>query len=222
MSATTCHHGQTIREKEIIHVPMEKLNWPKKVDGCFSTEILRWLASEDLSPAAIEAVARESRVHVIPQSRATNGAYLVVGGFFDFVLLMKAGWGGKVTCIFDPSIKAKDIRKLLYMDICNDFFCFKAGPVATAAKAALLIELLELGEKAGEPSCLNLSARHLATGTHLLKKIVGFDPRSYRRVNKKGMDPEVRTRIETILGMSSDNISASQKTTIGADNESAE
>jgi len=222
MSATTYHHSQTISEKEIIYVSMEKLNWPKKVDDCFSTEILRWLASEDLSPAAIEAVAKESRIHIIPQSRSKKEAYLVVGGFFHFILLAQAGWGEKVECILDQSINANNVLRLFYMDICDDLFCFKAGPVATAAKTALLIELLELGEKAGEPSCLNLSARHLATGTHLLKKIVGFDPRSYRRVNKKGMDPEVRTQIETILGMSSDNISASQKTTIGADNESVE
>ena len=190
-------------DKKIIEVELQKLEWPKDIKAKFPVDIFFWLIGDDLSPAAIEAVAKDARVHVIPKPRARKEAYLVVGGFLYYCLLLKAGWEENIECILDHSIGSGDLGKLVYKDVCLDFYCCKGGPLATAAKAAILTELILMGEKVRTPSFFNISSRYFTSGNNIMKELVGFDSRSFRQANKKWMDKTIQSKIEAILHISS-------------------
>jgi len=201
-----CDNNQT---KKVISVDIAKLSWPKEIDKCFPVELIQWLISEGLSPAVIEAAAKTARIRVTHKPRTKKEAYLVVGGICDFVLLVNAGWSEKVDCILDHSVKAHDVQRLLYMDVCNDLFRCKSGAVANTAKAVVLIELMKLRDQTGTPSYFNLVGRHLK-GNNLLKQIAGYDSRAYQRADKKGMNQKLRAEIEAILDISSGNTSENE------------
>jgi len=191
---------QVSSSKEIISVTMDKLSLPSEMIEHLPMDILTWLLSDDLAPAAIETAAA-ARIHIIPKPRTKKNVYWVVGGVYSYLLLLKVGWSQKVECVLDHTIDFHDLPDFLYRDICYGGHIRKAGPLANAAKAAILIRLLELGEHAGSPSCFKLSSRHLSNGNSLLKELVGFDPRSFKRADKKGMAPNIKSQIESILGL---------------------
>jgi len=194
---------QVSSTKEIISITMDQLNWPSEIIEHLPMDILIWLLSDDLAPSATE-VAAAARIHIIPKPRTKKNVYLVVGGVYSYLLLLKTGWSQKVECVLDHTIDFHDLPDFLYRDICYGGHIGKAGPLANAAKAAILIRLLELGEHAGSPSCFKLSSRHLSNGNSLLKELVGFDPRSFKRADKKGMDPSIQSQIEGILKLKVD------------------
>jgi len=184
--------------QKIVAVTLDQLMWPFEVNELFPVEIINWLVSDDLSDAVLD-IAANMRIHIIPKPRTKKTIYLVVGGFIPFLLLNKAQWNGPIRCVLDESIAPNDLLKHFYLDVSLGVFPLKAGPVGTAAKAAVFVKLLELGERNSAPSCFKLMARHLSNGKTLLNQLVGFDPRSYRRSDKTGVDTDLLSQIEEIL-----------------------
>lgn len=201
--------------KKVIRVDFDKLNWPDEINNQFPIEVAMWLISDDLTHA-VAVTAASARVHVISKPRSKKEAYLVTGGFIPYLVLMKFGWASKVECVLDDSISHDDLPRLFYNDVCNYLFSLKAGPVATAAKAAIFIKLLELGENAGAPSCFRLSFRHL-NSRNLLKELVGFDPRSLKRAKVDKIEDEIVSQIEAILQMKASSRCSDGESTGGVD-----
>jgi len=184
---------------ETITLEMSKISWPIEiVNNDFPLDVLKWLVSDDLSDAAI-AFAANKKVHITMKTRKQKDGYLVSGGFISFLMLMKMGWSASVECILDKNIDEKELAKIFCSDISHSIFSLKGGSLACAAKAALLKRLFEIGEQTGIPPCFKIAPKHLVNSNELLKEFVGYDSRSYKKVIKKGIEPEDLSSIESIL-----------------------
>jgi len=186
--------------KQIISVNLNQLNWPSKINDQFPTEILHWLISDDLSISGVE-IAANLRIHVMKKPGSRKAQYQITGGFISFLLLLKANWDKEIECVLDNTVVKDDLSKLFYQDVCNSVFHLKSGSIATAGKAALFIELLKFGERIEAQSCFKLCLSHVVKVKGLLKLLVGFDSRSYKRTAKNDVDPALLRKIEAILNI---------------------
>lgn len=186
--------------REIISLKLSQLHWPSECNDKLPLNLLCWLISPDLSGAAAAHAARRY-IHVVAKPRTKKDDFVVIGGVMPYFILLNSAWSGDIQCILVSDCLPKDFERRICNDLSISLFGLKGGALAIAAKAALFVRLLELGEAINAPSSFKLSARHFGNGKGLLKEIIGFDFRSYKRADKTGMAPEIIEQIESILGL---------------------
>ncbi|RMH47498.1 MAG: hypothetical protein D6694_01870 [Gammaproteobacteria bacterium] len=193
---------ETPSGRRCIVLSMNQLCWSNEINKAFPLELLTWLISDSLSPAAI-TFAANARIHVIrkPQSRKGKDSYLVSGGFLYYLILLKAGWTKEVECILDQTGVAKNIPAHFYADTCLTVFSQKFGPAATGVRAAVFTRLLDLGESTAAPCCFKLLSRHFRKGGNLLREFVGFSSRGFKGLDVQRMPKEIRRQVIEIIGL---------------------
>lgn len=186
---------------EIVTVQLQQLEWPDVLNDCFPHEILTWLIMESLSSHTLETAARK-RIHVMAKPRTRTDNYWVAGGFLAYLHLLGMGWDKDIECVIDRGADSKKIIQYFSNDIHLSLFSTRGGSISAAAKAAVLIALNKLASDNQYPMGVlapygMLKKRNQA----LLKELVGFDARSYRRASKEDIPPKVLGTIESILGL---------------------
>lgn len=192
---------------QIISVRLNQLEWPDILGEQIAVELLSWIVTEDFSVSVL-ATAAKRRIHVVPKPKTRKSkTYIVVGGVISYLMLLKTGWDGNITCVLDSDHSCSDTQSFqddLYLGLC----AIKAGPVSNAAKAVLLQNILDMGEAAKCTSGISLSSRHLNGSTDVLKLLTGYDSRAFKRSGKEDIPEEVLSSIMMGLGIDQSNSNA--------------
>ncbi|NWF36166.1 hypothetical protein [Mariprofundus sp. KV] len=195
--------------EQVVSVQLHQLAWPEGLSQQVPLELLEWIIFEDFS-ASVLTTAANRRIHVIPKPKMrTNKSYIVVGGYISYLVLMKTAWDKDITCDLNLGSNCNDIQSF-HDDLYLGLSAVKCGPVFNAAKAAIIQDVMSMGEGAKCVSGSYFSSRYLKKSpADLFKSLTGYVPKSFKMTGKKDVPNTILSSITEKLDLKKSNAKSS-------------
>lgn len=141
------NHSKAIENKpkakngpEAVTVDFRLIDWPEIDLTCPFGDVLQWLISDVLADPILDLCSR-GRIHIIKKPRSRLERYLVIGGLQEYLTLQMGAWDGDTMAMLWSNVSQDEAKAWFFRDLQRMLFGLRAGPVASAVRAALLVEL---------------------------------------------------------------------------------